>query len=408
VKMASMSERLIGMDAHSSVSNEFRVRTAYGAILSTFTMISIAYLVWLEYDYNFLVETVSSVHVNATSPTGLQMEIDITIPNIPCALLSIEAEDPTGQPQSLHIDKTHRMFKHRLDKEGNQVGRRSKFEFGDTMKEEDELSSMLSDAGGLQNPVGNDDEVADEELCGSCYGAAAEDECCNTCDDVKRAYKQKGWHVEDLDKIKQCKHTKTSKEEVGEGCNIHGNVALGSGGGNFHIVPSRDLENFGHEREMNIADFFNNAFEAYDVSHTLNKIRFGRPFPGQTHQLDGKTIKIDDTFAMYQYYLQVVPSKYTALKRDKNRPYKSDIETFQFSVTEHERHVGPRLGRGLPGVYFYYEVSPLHVEVKEINRGWVHFFTGVCAVVGGLFTFMGIIDGLIYDATLTKTGSLVS
>lgn len=248
--MASFKQRLQNLDAHSTISNEFRIRTGYGAILSTITVISILYLTKTELDFNLQIETVSKVQVKPTSPAGLQMEFDITFPKIPCALLSIDAADPTGQPQSLHIDKTHRIWKHRLDENGKLVGRRSRFEMGNTLTEESHVEEMVKKKlEEMEDLESYDDEVQDEEQCGSCYGAADASECCNTCDDVKRAYQRKGWHLDDLSLVKQCKHSRNSKEEVGEGCNISGNVALGTGGGNLHIVPGRGLEvRFSFER----------------------------------------------------------------------------------------------------------------------------------------------------------------
>lgn len=95
-------------------------------------------------------------------------------------------------------------------------------------------------------------------------------------------------------------------------------------------------------------------------------------------------------YGMFQYYLQVVPTVYRFLNG-------TVIETFQYSVTEHTRHVDPGSSRGLPGVFFFYEVSALHVTFEEHRRGWVHFFTGVCAAVGGAFTVMGMVDRKLYD-----------
>ena len=41
--------------------------------------------------------------------------------------------------------------------------------------------------------------------CGSCYGAEAESgECCNSCEDVRNAYRLKGWVMPDYDGIEQC------------------------------------------------------------------------------------------------------------------------------------------------------------------------------------------------------------
>ncbi|CAN0440544.1 unnamed protein product, partial [Ectocarpus sp. 13 AM-2016] len=33
-----------------------------------------------------------------------------------------------------------------------------------------------------------------EEEC-NCYGAGAEGECCRTCEDVRKAYRRKGWRL---------------------------------------------------------------------------------------------------------------------------------------------------------------------------------------------------------------------
>ncbi len=79
------------------------------------------------------------------------------------------------------------------------------------------------------------------------------------------------------------------------------------------------------------------------------------------------------------------------------------IQTNQYSVIEHMRHVQPGSGRGLPGVYFYYEVSPLHVLIEEYRHGWVRFLTSVAAVVGGVFSSMKMMDAYIFSKRRSHT-----
>ena len=44
----------------------------------------------------------------------------------------------------------------------------------------------------------------DENRCESCYGAETSDQmCCNTCEDVREAYRKKGWALSEVDNIKQ-------------------------------------------------------------------------------------------------------------------------------------------------------------------------------------------------------------
>ena len=58
-------------------------------------------------------------------------------------------------------------------------------------------------------------ETSVKKKCGDCYGAGEEGECCNSCEDVKQAYKRKGWSLRDLSNIKQC--VKAGEAEEGEG-----------------------------------------------------------------------------------------------------------------------------------------------------------------------------------------------
>ena len=55
------------------------------------------------------------------------------------------------------------------------------------------------------------------------------------------------------------------------------------------------------------------------------------------------------------------------------------------------------MGRGVPGVFFFYEVSALHVEFEEARKGWIRFFTSVCAVVGGVFSVAGVLDRMLWN-----------
>ena len=301
-----LQERLKSFDAHSSVSNEFRVYTTHGAVLSVMTVVIIFYLVVSEARYNFQLNLRENVHVNATTSRGLEMEFDLTLWKIPCSKLQIDASDHLGQPQSLHLDKQHHVWKHRLirdDEDGDVslIGYRSKLELGSTLKSEKDLLEIVKSK--QNSSTGN--EVKDEILCGSCYGAGEEDECCNTCEDIRRAYRTKGWHLQ-LDaghSIAQCVGVTDEEEEddQGEGCNVHGVVALSTGGGNLHLAPGKESASGG----VTILEALMQSFQEWNVSHTLNKVRFGPEYPAAIYQLDGQVRTIEDTFGMYQYYLQV-------------------------------------------------------------------------------------------------------
>jgi hypothetical protein len=61
-------------------------------------------------------------------------------------------------------------------------------------------------------------------------------------------------------------------------------------------------------------------------------------------------------------------------------------------------HLAPGSGRGLPGVYFYYEVSPIQAiiyEKRSIHKSFLRFLTSACAIIGGAYTLMGLVDMLL-------------
>jgi len=397
----SLSTRLKKLDYHTSVSQEFRVHTGSGAILSVVTLLIIICLTYTEFQYNFTPTIKNNVHVNSTSVDGIDIQFDITFPSVPCALLNIDANDPMGQVQSLHIDRTHRIWKHRLDKDGRMIGHKTRFEMGGTLQSVKHIKKYAEERS-VEFEYDDDDFSEYEEECGSCYGAGDNGECCNTCDDVKRAYQRKGWFFDEekTGTITQCRKQKSSHDEAGEGCNVHGIVALSSGGGDLHMAPGHELEHFGKKVVYDsLADLITEAFETFNVSHTVNMLRFGEEFPGHIHQLDGHHKMIEDAYGMYQYYIKIVPTLYKFLNG-------TSIQTNQYSVTEHMRHVSPTSNKGLPGVFFFYEVSALHVEIEEYRQGWIRFLTSVAAVIGGVFSAMSVADGYIFSKLGSSTDSL--
>lgn len=311
--MTSFAEKLQRLDAQHSVSREFRVYTVQGAVLSVLTVFLILYLFVSEFYYNFHVTLLEQVHVNATSSRGLEIEFDLTLTNVPCSKLEVDASDMTGQSQSLHLDHNHHVWKHRIrmvdDTTRVLIGERTQLELGSTLKSEADLAEVARMDGKIRDAetlLAEADNEEEEEKCGSCYGAGEEDECCNTCEDVKRAYKRRGWFLQgdgDGDGVVQCQRERglTIAEDDGEGCNVHGVVALSTGGGNLHLAPGRGAASGG----LSILDMFMQTFQEWNVSHTIHKLRFGPSYPGAAYQLDNISRTIQDTSGMYQYYFQV-------------------------------------------------------------------------------------------------------
>ena len=51
----------------------------------------------------------------------------------------------------------------------------------------------------------------------------------------------------------------------------------------------------------------------------------------------------------------------------------------------------------LPGVFFVYEIYPFAVEVTRNRVPLMHLWIRIMATVGGVFTMMSMIDGVLYS-----------
>ena len=92
----------------------------------------------------------------------------------------------------------------------------------------------------------------------------------------------------------------------------------------------------------------------------------------------------------FQYYIKIVPTTY--------EPYwGSPVHTNQYSYTELFRTTS-ELDK-LPAVYFHYELSPIMARVSESRQTYSSFLTGLCAIVGGVFTVAGMVDSALHRIT---------
>lgn len=92
----------------------------------------------------------------------------------------------------------------------------------------------------------NTKALMDESACGSCYGAETPGRrCCNTCDDVREAYRLKGWAFSDPQSIEQCVTegwTSQINEQKNEGCRVYGTIDVSKVAGNFHFAPGKSFQ----------------------------------------------------------------------------------------------------------------------------------------------------------------------
>lgn len=374
---------LKSFDAYPKMHEDMKVRTCSGAAVSIIAGVFIFLLFISELSYYLTTETVDHLYVDVSRDEKLAIHFNVTFPHIPCSLLSLDAMDVSGEHQ---LDVHHNIKKKPLDPFGNPKGVEINHVLGHTMKE----GEVIDTPG--QKPGSKPDPTKEPGYCGKCYGAEqTPGQCCNTCDEVRAAYRQQGWALANLNNIEQCVASGETGEQLaeelrrGDGCQMYGYLKVNKVAGNFHFAPGKSFQH----AHMHVHDLA--AFQAgvFNVSHVVNTMSFGEKFPGAVNPLDASVRASPVSGSMYSYYVKVVPTEYAPLRGEK-------ISTNQFSVTEHYQATGSKQGQGLPGVFFFYELSPIMVKFSETRSSFLHFITQLCAIVGGVFTVAGMIDGVVY------------
>ena len=126
----------------------------------------------------------------------------------------------------------------------------------------------------------------------------------------------------------------------------------------------------------------------------------------------------DTGVAEFQYFLKVVPTVVDKMF--------GQVETNQYSVTEFtsvpnedNMNVRPRkseiVHRVLPQLLsswaccyaellFKLEFSPIMIRVGQRGKSFAQFLTGLCAIVGGVFTVAGMLDSTVYQSSKVLMG----
>ncbi|XP_052765146.1 endoplasmic reticulum-Golgi intermediate compartment protein 3-like [Mya arenaria] len=368
-------ERLRQFDAYPKTLEDFRIKTFGGAAITIVSGLLMFVLFLSELNYYLTKDVQPELFVDISrGQIKMKINLNVTFHKMPCAYLSIDAMDISGENQ---IDVAHNLFKQRLNERGGLVE--------DMPEKHEELGDKSEElAEGVKKEL-------DPNRCESCYGAETDDgKCCNTCEEVRDQYRKKGWAFKANENIIQCERegwVDKLQKQKNEGCNVFGYIEVNKVGGNFHMAPGKSFQ----QSHVHVHDLQALGGEKFNTSHTIYHMSFGEEYPGIVNPLDGLEQIDDNKQTMFQYFIKVVPTTYTD---DGGKTVFSN----QFSATKHSKVIGAMGESGLPGLFVTYELSPMMVKYTEKRRSFMHFLTGVCAIIGGVFTVAGLLDSVVYHS----------
>ena len=175
--------------------------------------------------------------------------------------------------------------------------------------------------------------------------------------------------------------------EGSEGCLIEGQLHVKRVPGSIAITAHSEWHEFDKDH--------------IDLAHGITHLSFGelsRLAPSlmkNTAPLDGKLYdhKIDGAGVTHHHYLKIVE---TTFRFSSNDP----VGAYQY--TNHYHHY--KSNKHLPQVKLQFDIDPMAVVVTESRIPLYRFLTSICAIIGGVFTVLGMVNsGLFYGYnTLVK------
>ncbi|POY76457.1 hypothetical protein BMF94_0658 [Rhodotorula taiwanensis] len=154
-------------------------------------------------------------------------------------------------------------------------------------------------------------------------------------------------------------------QENGPACRIYGSMEVKKVTGNLHITT------LGH----GYMSWEHTDHALMNLSHIIDEFSFGPYFPRIAQPLDNSAEITQAPFHIFQHFLSVVSTTYVDASRRV-------LHTHQYSVTEMSRTT--EHGRGVPGIFFKYDIEPVALTVRERTTTLVQFLVRLAGIIGGI------------------------
>jgi thiol-disulfide isomerase/thioredoxin len=171
------------------------------------------------------------------------------------------------------------------------------------------------------------------------------------------------------------------------GCQVSGLIMANPVPGTFQI-EARSLHHNFNPAMTNLSHIIN-SLAIGEEPRRVDANRISRILPAQHTQLrvlDSNVYVVDAYHKAPHHYIKVVPTDYRMRDRAPIRDYQM-VALSQMMHYEVDQ---------VPEAKFTYEFSPLVVSVAQEETHWIDFMTHLCAIVGGTFSVLGLLDSLFY------------
>lgn len=180
------------------------------------------------------------------------------------------------------------------------------------------------------------------------------------------------------------------------GCTVVGHLFV-------HKVPGRIQFSLKSDQHTFNREFVNFTHQVHHLSFNdipeteeeMEKIMLDHDIQDKVSKWLSRVFQSHTKHSSHEHYLKVVEYEYKSRGfgwAGASRVYEHSISSHTYATDAH-----------LPSVKFHYDLSPMQVTVEYKSRPWYHFVTMVCALVGGTYSIMSVINDMASNSGAVKT-----
>mmetsp|Transcript_11484 Transcript_11484/g.33055 ORF Transcript_11484/g.33055 Transcript_11484/m.33055 type:complete len:562 (+) Transcript_11484:364-2049(+) len=213
----------------------------------------------------------------------------------------------------------------------------------------------------------------------------------NRLDEGKKTDEDKKWNDPGIQRKKRHHHKVRSlwREDDHPGCQIAGHILVDRAPGNFHIMARSKHHDL--------------VPEMTNVSHMVNSLYVGDPtamhwieqrrstLPTEIKQtitpMNDNIYPTNDLHEAYHHYMKLVATKVDGMKVGSR-----ELVFYQMLANSQLAFYNKNV---TPEARFNYDLSPIAVKYSFEARRWYDYLTSIFAIIGGVFTVVGMIERVI-------------
>jgi len=187
--------------------------------------------------------------------------------------------------------------------------------------------------------------------------------------------------------------TDGSKERPG--CQVSGVLMVNRVPGNFHIEAKSVNHNL-NAAMTNLTHRVNHLSFGTEIHEAPRSVKRAlKSIPSALRKftpMDESMYSTKEFHQAWHHYIKVV-STYLKGSGSSEHPLYQFLEQSQLVLYTTEN---------VPEARFSYDFSPMSVVVEKQGRRWYEYLTSLCAIIGGTFTTLGLIDATLYKVLKPK------